>query len=127
VDQVHKLPAPDRAPPHAPYRDASEVLGVVEVGDEHLERGREVYLGGGDLLQHRIEELAHVVPRLVQVPERRARAGDRVERIGKSSCSSEAPRSAIRSKVRSTISSGRASVRSTLLTTTMGLRPSSMA
>jgi hypothetical protein len=35
--------------------------------------------GGGDLLQHRIEELAHVVPRLVQVPERRARAGDRVE------------------------------------------------
>ena len=38
-----------------------------------------------------------------------------------------APRSAIRSKVRSTTSSGRASIRSILLTTTMGLRPSSKA
>ena len=47
--------------------------------------------------------------------------------MGKSSCSSEAPRSAIRSKVRSTTSSGRASIRSTLLTTKMGLRSSSMA
>src|SRR4028119_2348522 len=47
--------------------------------------------------------------------------------MGKSSCSSEAPRSAMRSKVRSTTSSGRASWRSILFMTTMGLRPSSMA
>ena len=55
------------AAPHAPDHDAPEILGVVQVGDEHLEGGGEIYLRGGDLLQHRLEELPHVVLRLVQV------------------------------------------------------------
>ena len=79
VDQVHELPTPDLAAPHAPDHDAPEVLGVVQVGDEHLEGGREVYLGSRDLLQHRLEELPHVIPRLVQVFESPAFAGHGVQ------------------------------------------------
>ena len=79
MDQVDELAAPDLAPPHAADHDAPEVLGVVEIGDEHLEGGSEVDLRGGDLLQHRLEQLPHVVPRLVQAPERPALASNGVE------------------------------------------------
>jgi len=79
MDQVDGLAAPDLPAPHATDHDAPEVLGVVQVGDEHLEGGSEVDLRGGDLLQHRLEQLPHVVPRLVQAPERPALAGYGVE------------------------------------------------
>jgi hypothetical protein len=39
VDQVDELASLDLAAPHAPDHDASQVLGVVEVGDQHLEGG----------------------------------------------------------------------------------------
>ncbi len=67
VDQVHELATLDLAAPHAPHHDAPQVLGVVEVGDQHLEGGREVHLGRGDLLEDGLEQLPHVVPRRLDV------------------------------------------------------------
>ena len=52
---------------------------------------------------------------------------DEANRVGKSSCSSLAPRIANRSKTMSWTSCGRASGRSTLLITTIGRRPSASA
>src|SRR5215212_6580817 len=79
VDQIDELPAPYLAPSHAPDHDAPEVLGVVQVGDEHLERRREIHLRSRDLRQHRLEELPHVITRLVQVSESPALAGHGVQ------------------------------------------------
>ena len=56
-----------------------QVLGVIQVGDDHLERRVEVRFGSGDLLQHRLEQLPHILPRLFQVPESLPLAGDGVQ------------------------------------------------
>src|SRR5215210_5337575 len=67
VDQVDELAAPDLAAPHTPHHDASQVLGVVQVGDQHLEGIFKTNLGRGDLIEDGLEQLPHIVARRIDV------------------------------------------------------------
>ncbi len=127
VDQVARTRrVPDAAAPHAADHDASQVLGVVEVGDQHLERGGEVGLGRRDLLQDGLEELAHVVPWGVHVLEGPALARHGVEdREVELLVRGAEVGHQVEGEVDDLFGPG--VWRSILLMTTMGLRPSSMA
>ncbi len=79
VDQVDGFAALYLAAPHAPDHDPPEIIRVVEVGDDHLERLLELHRGRRNLPQNRLEKLVHVVLRIVQIAEHLALTSDGVQ------------------------------------------------
>ena len=76
--------------------EAAEVVGVVEVGDQDLQRAVGVALGGGDGLDDQLEERLEIGAGLGEVHGRGADLAVGVE-TGKSSMASSASRSMKRS------------------------------
>ena len=74
LHQGHVLPGADRAGIDAADGDPAHVVGPIQRGDQHLQRGVGIDLRAGNLLQHQVQQRLHRVAGLARGRAWRSRA-----------------------------------------------------